>query len=573
MSDETSLYPAVTVKIGRHNRRLYHDGDLKTAVRLGDIKDDTRIIYEASLGHRAQMTARDCPILTDLLEEFGRPEEEIPSPEQQPASATTKTKASPWQNPAGSENSQTQPRDYAAQIVTDYNDIKTPADLLDFDESYLPYALSNRASDTAAELHKDKRARFWLIPDDDADHKAYLVPGSDSHINWDGYRTRETSSPFVHHFLLIPGEKLKLVRPATMVKGADGWELLEQGVLEGLAAPETESEPDTPYAQVPQPNDAIIPEMQLPPEKSKTGRNIGIILALLLCVFMINQCMEDGSFSGADNEVAADGRLPNICTNTGQGYVSRPMLRQAERLYIDRDTNIRAGAGVSSRKMGTVKRGQPLELRRASDKSQENWYQIVSGENCGHYVYSYAETPSDEAPPTFITYANVQREIQEDTPLLDRPDGSIIGTVPAGRTVSYVGEVAGGYGEIIDAQQDNVLGYVALSAFEEKTRATADTGLAVHNNCAYPIRIYIRMQARGPAAQGALTLRPGEKRPALTYTDGTKVNPVSAQAQVYAERDDFTMGSAELQAWRPRTQPYTAQIDGNDNYVISPQCQ
>ncbi len=573
MSDETSLYPAINVKIGRHNRRLYHPADLKTAVRLGDIRNDTRIIYEAELGHRAEMAARDCPLLTDLLEEFGRPEEETDTSaatSQKEAKPETAT-GSPWQGPGS------QPASYAADIVTDYNDIDSPADLLDFDETYLPYALNNRTSEDPAILTKDKRPRFWLIPDDEEDHKAHLVPGSDSYINWEKYREKSAENPFAHHFLMLPGERLKLIRPAVMVKGADGWELLEQGVIEGFAEPEAKTEEALPpaaqpYAEAAQPNDNIVPEMQLPPEKSKTRRNVLIVLGLLGSVFLLEKCMQDGSFSRLDDQTG-DTRPPNMCEAVGQGYVSRNMAREADTLYMDRDTNVRAGAGVSSRKVGTVKRGEQLELRRARDKSQENWYQITSGAHCGHYVYSYAATPPDTAPPAFISQANTRREVQEDTPLLDRPDGRIIGTVPAGRTVSYVGEVAGGYSEIIDASQDNALGYIALSAFEKKTRATDTTGLAVENTCSYPVRIYIRMEARGPNAQGAITLRAGEKRPALTYTDGTKVRPISAEAQIYAERDDFTMDSAQLQGWRPDTRAYTAEIDENDNYLISPECE
>lgn len=63
MADDMRLYPAVRCTIAGRPKRFHLENDLKKAIRLGDIRPESEIVYEPAPGHEQVMPARECPFL------------------------------------------------------------------------------------------------------------------------------------------------------------------------------------------------------------------------------------------------------------------------------------------------------------------------------------------------------------------------------------------------------------------------------------------------------------------------------------------------------------------------------
>ena len=97
MADDTRLYPAVRCTIAGRPKRFHLENDLKKAIRLGDIRPASEIVYEPDAGHEQVMAARDCPLLEGLFTDAadgGEPH--APGAAGSPSPAAPAASASPW---------------------------------------------------------------------------------------------------------------------------------------------------------------------------------------------------------------------------------------------------------------------------------------------------------------------------------------------------------------------------------------------------------------------------------------------------------------------------------------------
>ena len=443
MTDDSSYYPAVKCMIAGRPKRFHHENDLKKAIRLGDIRPGSDIVYEPVQGTEQVMAARDCPLLEGM---FGA-------------------------EPDAPENA-----DIAAA----------------------PPPLSTAP---AATLSVTGAASPWTGPPE--------------------------------------------TRPALDYRDA--------GEADG-------GEPDPPRP------DTAYPDAAYPPRAApKSGCFKRIFIALFVAIGIVYIL---GKFIGDDGDVSG---TENVCSSDG-GEVTGAEAGEADTYYIDRATNIRTGPSVSARKVGLAKRGESFDMRRASDDSKANWYQITSGKLCGRYIYSYAPVPPLSKPETLAQKVGKKQRILADTRLLEKPGGRAIGSVTAGALVSVVGYTPDGFAEIIAPGQDNLLGYVDRSAFDKPPPPALPerAGLTIYNNCSYRIRAYTRYSWRGQPWGTWSRVPPGRS---LTLAQGgEKIIPSDSAVRFHAEADQPEYSDAEMNGWRPAAPLADLSLNDDGDYLLTPDC-
>ena len=169
-----------------------------------------------------------------------RPAAPASAPERSPAPRAATAPVSPIPADQNSQTASTAARpqraagSLAQDIVRAFNNIANPKDVEDFESHFGAVSLSNNRNEDATRIFEDLRARFWLIEDPGQPGRGYLIPGADTKKNWHKLKEPKSDHPLGHHFELRPGGDLRIVQPALVQRGADGWQLARKGVLEGM---------------------------------------------------------------------------------------------------------------------------------------------------------------------------------------------------------------------------------------------------------------------------------------------------------------------------------------------------
>ncbi|WP_164117603.1 hypothetical protein [Sphingorhabdus sp. Alg239-R122] len=140
-----------------------------------------------------------------------------------------KTVAAPAQPPPPPDDSA-----FLQKMATAFNAIESPEDIAAFETEFAPQAFTNDRNSGVANIFEDRRARFWLVKSPTQQGKAYLIPGSDAKRNWLKFKDKVPDHPFEHHFAFSAGGSLRLVKPAIVAEGGEGWELRTLGQIEGV---------------------------------------------------------------------------------------------------------------------------------------------------------------------------------------------------------------------------------------------------------------------------------------------------------------------------------------------------
>ena len=186
---------------------------------------------------------------TDLVERLNRIESDVAKIKNSPSPVFTPTpvRAAPTPAPVSpipaDQNARRVPTpapaprpevSLAQDITLAFNNIANPKDVEDFETHFGTISLSNNRNEDATRIFEDLRARFWLIEDPSHSARAYLIPGADTKKNWHKLKEPKSDHPLGYHFDLRAGDDLRIVRPAVVVPGPDGWRLEQKGILEGM---------------------------------------------------------------------------------------------------------------------------------------------------------------------------------------------------------------------------------------------------------------------------------------------------------------------------------------------------
>ncbi len=123
---------------------------------------------------------------------------------------------------------------FLQKMTAAFNGIEKPEHIAAFEAEFAPQSFTNDRNSGVANIFEDRRARFWLVRSPVQQGKAYLLPGSDAKRNWLKFKDRVPDHPFEHHFTFSAGGNLRLVKPAIIAEGGEGWELRTQGEIEGV---------------------------------------------------------------------------------------------------------------------------------------------------------------------------------------------------------------------------------------------------------------------------------------------------------------------------------------------------